>query len=85
MQVVDSIQVEGKAFAEWIMNKELKLKNIPVKAEYVFNPNQDPYQLEREKTAGLKFDTVDKKVRRGYISKEDGAIELGYHGAFTID
>ncbi|MFC1554636.1 hypothetical protein ACFL7D_08385 [candidate division KSB1 bacterium] len=85
MQVVDSIQEEGKTFAEWILNMELSLKNIPVKAQYVFNPNQDPYQLEKEKASALKFETVDKKVKRGYISKDDAAKELGYTKAFCSE
>ena len=82
MQVVDSIQEEGKALAEWILNTELRLRGIPVRASYVFSPNQDPYQVEREKAAALRFDTVDKKVRKGYISKEVGAKELGYNEVY---
>lgn len=82
MQVVDSIQEEGKALAEWVLNTELKLRGIPVTAEYIFSPNQDPYQLEKEKAHSLKFDTVDKKVSRGYITKTEGARELGYHEPF---
>ena len=85
MQVVDSIQEEGRAFAEWIVRTELNLRNLPVKAEYIFSPNQDPYQLDREKASSIKFETVDKKVRRGYISKDDGARELGYGEAFQND
>ena len=79
MQEVDSIQ---KAVADWILNLELKLRNIPVKAEYVFSPNQDPYELDREKAASLRLETVDQKVRRGYISKNEGAKELGYQYSF---
>ncbi|KPK95558.1 hypothetical protein AMJ80_04920 [bacterium SM23_31] len=85
MQVVDSIQEEGKALAEWILNTELRLRGIPVKASYIFSPNQDPYQLEREKAAALRFETVDKKVRRGYISKDEGAKELGFDEAYRQD
>lgn len=85
MQVVDSIQEEGKAFAEWIMNTELELRNIPVKAIYNFSPNQDPFIVEKENAKATKFDTIDKKVSRGYISKDDGAKELGYEGAYKED
>jgi len=85
MQVVDSIQEEGKALAEWILNTELALRGIPVRAAYVFSPNQDPYQLERERSAALRFETVDRKVRRGYISKKEGAHELGYHDVYLKD
>jgi len=85
MQVVDSIQEEGKALAEWILNVELGLRGIPARAAYVFSPNQDPYQLEKEKAAALRFETVDNKVSRGYISKEDGAKELGYHKPYNND
>ncbi|MCP4726304.1 MAG: hypothetical protein GY863_14765 [bacterium] len=85
MQVVDSIQEEGRSFAEWILNTELELRRIPVKASYVFSPNQDPFLYEREKAYSLKFDTVDKKVKRGYISKNEGAREMGYYEAFEQD
>ncbi len=85
MQVVDSIQEEGKALAEWVINMELKMTGLPVRAEYIFSPNQDPYLLEREKASAIKFETVDKKVMRGYISKKDGAAELGYNSFFCED
>jgi hypothetical protein len=85
MQVVDSIQEEGKAIAEWVLNTELRLRGIPVRAVFIFSPNQDPYQLERERAAAIRFETIDKKVRSGYISKDDGAKELGYERAYKVN
>ncbi len=85
MQVVDSIQEEGRSFAEWIINTELEMRGIPVRASYIFSPNQDPFMSEREKALSLKFETVDKKVNRGYISKDEGAREMGYQEAFKQD
>jgi hypothetical protein len=51
-------------------------------SEHVFAPNQDPFLLSRMQAASVEFDTIDKKVRAGYISKDDGARELGYASAY---
>jgi len=53
--------------------------------EHVFAPNLDPFQLTRMQSRAVEFDTIDKKVQRGYISKDDGARLLGYMKAFKSD
>ena len=78
MQEVDSVQEEAKALADWIRNTELAMKGIRARVSHQFAPNQDPFVLEKARTQAIQFETVDRKVRRGYISKEDGAKELGY-------
>lgn len=85
MQEVDSIQEEAKALADWLRNLELQLRGIDATASHQFAPNQDPFILDKAKTQAITFDTVDKKVNRGYISKEDGAKELGYLKAYRSD
>jgi hypothetical protein len=55
------------------------MHGIQAKSEHVFEPNQDPFQYSRQQAKSVEFETIDKKVRRGYISKDDGARELGYH------
>ncbi|HEY3295079.1 MAG TPA: hypothetical protein VGL38_06555 [bacterium] len=82
MQIVDSVQNLGASLGNWLRNSELKMKGIPVRSEHVFAPNQDPFLLSRMQAHSVEFDTVDKKVRAGYISKDDGARELGYAAAF---
>jgi len=85
MQEVDSIQEEAKAFADWLRNAELQMQGIDAKSSHIFSPNQDPFILDKAKSNAIMFDTIDKKVKRGYISKDDGAKELGYHKAFKKD
>jgi hypothetical protein len=85
MQEVDSIQEEAKSFADWLRNTELQMAGINAKANHIFLPNQDPFILDKAKSEAILFDTVDKKVKRGYISKDDGAKELGYYRAFKQD
>ena len=85
MQEVDSVQEEAKSLADWLRNTELALKGIRASASHQFSPNQDPFMLDKARAQAIQFDTVDKKVLRGYIGKEDGAKELGYHTYFKPD
>ncbi|MBU0692707.1 hypothetical protein KKG66_06365 [bacterium] len=82
MQIVDSVQNLGASLGNWLRNTELKMKGIQATSEHLFEPNQDPFILNRQNARAVEFDTIDKKVQRGYISKEDGARELGYSKAF---
>ena len=82
MQIVDSVQNLGKSLGNYLRNSELAMQGNLCKSEHVFEPNQDPFQLSRMQSRNIEFDTIDKKVKRGYISKDDGARELGYAKAF---
>jgi hypothetical protein len=82
MQIVDSIQGWGVALADWIRITELRLKGNLANPHHRFAPNQDPFMVERERAKQILFETVDSKVQRGYISKDQGARELGYQEAF---
>lgn len=79
MQIVDSVQSLGASLGNFLRNTELAMHGIQAKSEHVFEPNQDPFQYSRQQAKSVEFETIDKKVRRGYISKDDGARELGYH------
>jgi hypothetical protein len=85
MQIVDSVQTLGASLGNWLRNTELKMKSLRVTTEHVFAPNQDPFLLSRMQSRAVEFDTIDKKVRAGYISKDDGARELGYEKAFSSE
>ncbi len=85
MQEVDSIQEEAKEFADWLRNTEIAMAGINAKANHIFTPNQDPFILDKARTNAILFDTIDKKVNSGYISKDDGAKELGYYKAYRKD
>jgi hypothetical protein len=82
MQIVDSVQNLGASLGNWLRNTELTMRRCDARSEHVFAPNQDPFLLSRMQARSVEFDTVDKKVRGGYISKDDGARELGYAAAF---
>ncbi len=82
MQIVDSVQNLGASLGNFLRNSELKMKGIRATTEHEFAPNQDPFTLQRMQAQSIHFDTVDKKVRAGYISKDDGARELGYSQSF---
>jgi hypothetical protein len=82
MQIVDSVQNLGGSLGNWLRNTELKMKGIDCVSEHLFEPNQDPFILSRMNARAIEFETIDKKVQRGYISKEDGAREMGYSKAF---
>ena len=82
MQIVDSVQTVGASLGNFLRNTELKMKGLSVSTEHLFEANQDPFILQRMQARSVEFDTIDKKVRAGYISKDDGARELGYENAF---
>jgi hypothetical protein len=82
MQIVDSVQNLGASLGNWLRNSELKMKGIAATTEHEFAPNQDPFMLQRMQSRAIEFETIDKKVRAGYISKDDGARELGYSQSF---
>jgi hypothetical protein len=78
MQIVDSIQAWGISLADWIRTTELRLKGNLAIPHHRFAPNQDPFMVDRERAKQIQFEVVDGKVQRGYISKDQGARELGY-------
>ncbi|MBU0508742.1 hypothetical protein KKH27_07900 [bacterium] len=82
MQIVDSVQGLGVSLGNFLRNTELRMKGLSITTEHVFAPNQDPFLLSRMQARAVEFDTVHKKVLAGYISKDDGARELGYENAF---
>jgi len=82
MQMVDSVQGQGASLGNWLRNTELRMQGLSITTQHQFAPNQDPFLLSRMQARAVEFETVDKKVQRGYISKDDGARELGYARAF---
>ncbi|NUO19813.1 hypothetical protein HUU59_10225 [bacterium] len=85
MQIVDSVQNLGKSLGNFLRNTELSMQGNLCKSEHVFEPNQDPFQLSRMQARSIEFETIDKKVKRGYISKDDGAREMGYQKAYSAE
>jgi len=83
MQIVDSIQAWGISLADWIRTTELRLHGNLAIPHHRFAPNQDPFMVERERARQIQFEVVDGKVQRGYISKDQGARELGYPGSYS--
>lgn len=85
MQIVDIVQDIGTSLANWLRTTELRLRGNTATVEHVFSPNQDPFMLSRMQSRAVEFDTIDKKVQRGYISKDDGARLLGLQKAYKLD
>ena len=85
MQIVDSVQALGVALADWLRTTELRLKGNLAVPRHRFTPNQDPFLVDKRRADQMLFEVVDSKVQRGYISKEQGARELGYSEAFRQD
>jgi len=85
MQVVDTVQDLGVSLADWIRNTELGLQKSPITTHHIFAPNQDPFIVNKMNARSTEFQTIDLQVKRGYISKDEGARRLGLDGAFRQD
>ncbi len=85
MQMVAVYQQQGIELANWIYNMELQLQGVKAIVSHKFAGHHDPFLLERMQTEKLKLEIVDRKVERGYISKDEGAGELGYTRAYRLD
>jgi len=85
MQMVSAHQKSGSDLVDWLYNMELELKGVDAKVSHSFVGHPDPFCLERERAERVKLENVDLKVQRGYISKDDGARELGYLKPYRQD
>jgi hypothetical protein len=85
MQIVDAVQDMGTSLANFLRNTELRMRSNLTTAHHIFSPNEDPFLLPKMQARAIEFETIDKKVQRGYISKDDGARLLGYLKAFRTD
>jgi hypothetical protein len=85
MQMVAAHQKAGSDLVDWICNQELELQGIKARVAHRFDGHPDPFQLERMRAEEIRIRNVDFKVANGYISKDDGARELGYTKAFQKD
>ncbi|MBZ0266164.1 hypothetical protein K8I28_16020 [bacterium] len=77
MQIVDSVQLLGGDFAEWLIQLELRLRGNPCSVDWQFTPNQDPFIVERNRAKLMNLERIDKMVQAGYISKDQAKRELG--------
>ncbi|MBS1260826.1 MAG: hypothetical protein MAG453_00142 [Calditrichaeota bacterium] len=78
MQIVDTVQQLGADLVEWLARLELRLKGSVADPHWIFAPNQDPFILDRNKARLLEVERVERLVNGGFISKHQGARELGY-------
>jgi hypothetical protein len=85
MQIVDAVQDMGTSLADWLRNTELRMHGNLATAHHIFSPNEDPFLLSKMQARAIEFETIDKKVQRAYISKDDGARLLGLLKAFKPD
>jgi len=82
MQMVEAQRRIGSDLLDWLCNLELKLQGVEAVVRHRFDAVPDPFRLDRARAAEIELRGIDFKVQRGYISKDDGARELGYEAAF---
>lgn len=85
MQIVDSVQRLGADLAEWLIRLELRLAGNRAAPRWHFSPNQDPFIEERNRARLLELERVERLVAGGFISRDQGARELGYDRAHRTD
>jgi hypothetical protein len=83
MQIVDSVQQLGAGLAEWLMRLELRLAGNLADPRWHFAPNQDPFIVDRNRARLMELERVERLVDGGFISRDQGARELGYDKAFS--
>ena len=82
MQMVETQRRIGADLIDWLCNLELALHGVDARVRHRFNAVPDPFRLNRARAAEVELHNIDFKVQRGYISKDDGARELGYESAY---
>ncbi len=85
MQMVEAHRKSGADLADWLCNLELGLHKVEARVRHRFVSLPDPFRLERARGERVEIENIDLKVRRGYISKDQGARKLGYTEAFRQD
>lgn len=75
----------GTRFMNWIRNTELRLKGSVVRANQEYKPLRDPGRLVEERSQQWQFRRIDDMVTRGYISKDEGARQMGLDHAYQQD
>ena len=78
MQIVESVQESGLVFADWLRTTELRMKGNLAVPHHKFEPNQDPFLLEKRQAEEILFRTVNSKFKEGFITREKAIQELGY-------
>lgn len=82
MQRVQRGARQGAQFMDWIRNTELALKGLPVTTQQSFEPIRDPGRLIQERADNFKYDRIHRMVEAGYISKDEGARQMGLMRAY---
>ncbi|MFC2150141.1 hypothetical protein ACFLQV_01430 [Calditrichota bacterium] len=85
MHMTSVYQRCGIDLADWLCNLELRLQDIKAAVRHEFARHPDPFLKERLEAEKIRLANIDLKVQRGYISKDEGAREMGYEGAHFAD
>lgn len=85
MQRVHRGVQHGIRFMNWVRNTELRLKGSIVRANQEYKPIRDPGRLVEERSQQWQFRRIDDMVMRGYISKDEGARQMGLDHAYLPD
>jgi len=85
MQMVESHRKSGADLIDWLCDLDLQLGGLDARVRHSFATNPDPFRFDRARARRQELENIDLKVRRGYISKDDGAREMGYERAVVQD
>ncbi len=85
MEMVASYQNMGSDLVDWLCNLELKLQGVDANVYHLFDDHPDPFRKEKVLSRKVELENINFKVEKGYISKDEGAQEMGYEKAFQQD
>lgn len=71
LQEVDSVQSSARTFIEYITQVHLNLSNISASTRLVFEPNKDPFEMERALSFSKSIENLEKLFNLKVISEEE--------------
>jgi len=77
MEIVAAHQKSGADLVDWLCTLELKLNSVKAHVSHRFADHPDPFRLERARAKKIELENIDFKVSNGYITKDEGAREMG--------
>jgi len=82
MNQADSVQKNASRFCEWLHNTELALAGLSnVHVSHTFARPRDPIARSMREAERVHVDTVIRKWKEGFITRDAAARELGYDKA----
>ena len=85
MQMVSTYQTSGIDLVNWICAVELELQGVKANVTHYFDSHPDPFRLQKVQAEKIELENINFKVRNGYISRVQGAKEMGYVKPHRLD